>query len=456
MTKTLLPFSQGLQNMLLNPQVNKQEDFIKIVSGENSIMIHPLIADYFSRLIASRHFNDPTAVVFDFTSCKSLFTSEMLTILENIVNCKSVTLNDDLGYKLRLIAIKLDCKELYQKVDELFPFFKSQNINEEVIQYIDYICDFYHYKMFPNDYVNCDQIIERIAQNFFIIDENNLIKLPKTILFLIISNDKFRSKNEDSLFDLIIRKLDSNDEDDSFDENQLLEQIHFEYLSPNNFKIFIHRIDIMSGQLWNNIRNYMETSFHQKTEVSKRYIMEFKFDGKKENAFKGIINYLTIMSNGNVCSKNVIKITVSSLFKAANRSIEAIVDLENKETYMQFDYRIDYQKGRPFIIYDLCNFKINIEQYSMRSKNAEPKENHMMNWNIEVSNDGQNWKMIDYRTNETSLCNYMAQNTFTVKNKLDSNEFYRYVRFYQTGVDSKGEFYGCISALEFFGSIICI
>ena len=46
----------------------------------------------------------------------------------------------------------------------------------------------------------------------------------------------------------------------------------------------------------------------------------------------------------------------------------------------------------------------------------------------------------------------MAQNTFEVKNKV--NEFYRYVRFYQTGVDSEGEFYGCISALEFFGSII--
>ena len=39
----------------------------------------------------------------------------------------------------------------------------------------------------------------------------------------------------------------------------------------------------------------------------------------------------------------------------------------------------------------------------MRSRNAEPKENHMKNWNIEVSNNEQDWILIDDRRNETSL-----------------------------------------------------
>lgn len=206
--------------------------------------------------------------------------------------------------------------------------------------------------MYPNDYIDYNQIIENIAQNFYLIDENYLIKLPKTILHLVISKNNFRSKNEDSLFNLLVRKLDQNDEEDSFDKNQFLEQINFEYLSPNNFDILIHRIDKVSGQLWNNIVHYMLFNFHQTNvnklnQLSRSYIYQFEFDEKK----KMNINHLTLMCNGNIGTKNVIKLKVSSLFKAQSRSIEAIVDLKNTTTYMQFDHKIDQPNGRSFIIY---------------------------------------------------------------------------------------------------------
>ena len=113
--------------------------------------------------------------------------------------------------------------------------------------------------------------------------------------------------------------MEQDDEDDSFDCNQFLEQIRFQFLSPEKFECFMNLIDNdkISGQLWSNIKSYMISNFQQKNKIehnhlSKRYVYYFDYDGKRENAFKGIINELTLISNGNICTKNVVKLTVSS------------------------------------------------------------------------------------------------------------------------------------------------
>lgn len=62
-------------------------------------------------------------------------------------------------------------------------------------------------------YYNYNNIIDYIAANFHRIEKSKLLPLPKSILFLIISNNKLKLYNENSFFDFIqqIFKTDENE-----------------------------------------------------------------------------------------------------------------------------------------------------------------------------------------------------------------------------------------------------
>ena len=47
-----------------------------------------------------------------------------------------------------------------------------------------------------------------------------------------------------------------------------------------------------------------------------------------------------------------------------------------------------------------------------------------------------------------------ASNTFKISNQLESDDFYRYLRIRQTGVNTHNENEFRFSAIDFFGSIL--
>lgn len=58
---------------------------------------------------------------------------------------------------------------------------------------------------------------------------------------------------------------------------------------------------------------------------------------------------------------------------------------------------------------------------------------------------------MDERTNDMSLNYNDKTNTFLINN---SQEYYRYIRLFQTGPGTYGVDCICISALEYFGTLI--
>lgn len=79
----------------------------------------------------------------------------------------------------------------------------------------------------------------------------------------------------------------------------------------------------------------------------------------------------------------------------------------------------------------------------------------MKNWVIEGSNTGQNdWKILDSQNNVTCLDDKSVIHTFDIKEKLSNDEYYRFLRLRQTGPSSVNYYQLCLSALEYFGSII--
>ena len=75
---------------------------------------------------------------------------------------------------------------------------------------------------------------------------------------------------------------------------------------------------------------------------------------------------------------------------------------------------------------------------------------------IEGSNSDRNddWKILNSRINESCLNDRLAENTFKIQNDLKKNEFYRYLRIRQTGLNWKGTSQLIFNSLECFGTII--
>lgn len=78
---------------------------------------------------------------------------------------------------------------MFSKLDELF----EKKISEE-LEFVSFL---------DMNFWNPSKSIECIASNFFLIDKEKIIDLPKTVFYSILTNDKLTIESEDSLLDVI-------------------------------------------------------------------------------------------------------------------------------------------------------------------------------------------------------------------------------------------------------------
>ena len=75
-------------------------------------------------------------------------------------------------------------------------------------------------------------------------------------------------------------------------------------------------------------------------------------------------------------------------------------------------------------------------------------------WIYKGSNTGENdWKTIDSQNNVDYLNWNGISHTFEIKTSNNQNEYYRYIRLKQTGLNKRNDNHLSISALEYFGKI---
>ena len=202
-TKTIIISSSGLKNITLNS--SDIEDDLILVFGDHTIQMNRIFAEFVSPIVSHIRQSDPTIqyVNFenlfsskksDFIKCTNdIFSSDIISIFRDISSGSSIEIDNSQALKLRLLSIILGNEELFNKINELFPpDFSKENISN----YVDFIQTCYPFSRFSTkfDFIG---LIDNISRNFYSIEPEKILKLPRSIQYSIISNPHLQILSED-------------------------------------------------------------------------------------------------------------------------------------------------------------------------------------------------------------------------------------------------------------------
>ena len=406
-----------------------------------------IFAEFISPKVSKIHHSDPTISSINFSDqLKGItLTENILTKFKLISQGESIDINEEESFQMKIISILLENQDLFSKLNELY----INNINETNIdQYLTNLSILS--QISPTlDFFNCSNIIDFISSHFYSLDKNKIKKLPKTVIYSIISNQKLKLESEDSLLDFIQELF----EDDDKEIIDFYEQIELSQLSENKLIQFAESFNAsnMTNHLWAKIRLCFNKK-QKNVEINKeRYklitkTIKLEYDGNKSHSMSGIIDYLTKKSGGNVSENGTVKVTSLGQY-SDDRTAKNAVDIHNTQNYYE-------TKGakNSWLIYDFGERKVHPTHYSIRTRH-DGDSNHPRNWVIEGSNSGSDndWTTLDKRQNEATLTGINTTITFDIK---EYEGYYKFLRFHQIGNSSSDNLYTAISALEYFGTLI--
>lgn len=453
--------ASGLGNVSFEIYTDQQ---FRLIAGSSEIVLLAPYFDFLSPRIAKIHAIDPTLdslMISKSEASNSLLSEEIKNVLYILIKGGKIEIDYETSLKLRIISLILENEDLYQKIEEHFPICKD-NLDPP----INYILNLYQYELYSNEFkLREDECIKFISNNFYKYDKTELLKLPKTILYLILSNEGLVIQSEDFLFDFINDIFASNtNEDPEIEISSFYELIDIYFLSQEIFILFINhlKIDQINSQIWKTIQNTLTmklSSVNQRKHSNHVHKVYCPFNGKDK--FNGIIKYLSKECKGNVVDKGVVKINYARQGQIKwEKPIQSgdpreVADLDNMVKY--FDSCITHNNvGINYLKYDFIDKKIKLTSYSAKSRPDWGKGGaHLMDWFIEGTNDDsndQNWVRLDTKSNDHSIDDEGAENVFEISNKITKNDFFR---FFRIGCikNSYGNNAIVLTAFEFFGTL---
>jgi hypothetical protein len=105
----------------------------------------------------------------------------------------------------------------------------------------------------------------------------------------------------------------------------------------------------------------------------------------------------------------------------------------------------------PWLAINFLNRKVIVEGYSIRSYSGQKGYAHLKSWDVEVSNNQEEWKVIDSVRDCEEMNNEKAEVYFPVKEKV--SEAYQYVRFRMVGQSWSGADFMVLRGIELFGIV---
>lgn len=189
---------------------------------------------------------------------------------------------------------------------------------------------FSYYFSENSDKFNYTNIINFISSHLYLIESNQLIHLPKSLLYSLISNPNLKVKSEDPLFNFIhdiFAKTDTEKphtpENEDYDYNLITfyELIEPKNLSSAKFCEFLRSLNLneLTNSVWQKLCNtFLVKNYDQKQSNdnnNNRYVENhpsFEFDGDPQHRFEGIIRELTRRGGGNVQDIGTVKVTAST------------------------------------------------------------------------------------------------------------------------------------------------
>lgn len=449
--------ASGLKNIVFSSYGN---DNFRFLIGKDEIQIQRFFADFISPYVSHIHQSDPTIESISLNNLiryekqediKNIITSDLIENLKHISSGYNIEIDKEMCYKLQIISILLGNEELYFEMRKLFPpkSDKKDNLDSilEVLEFLN--LDSIQFPIFN------DTFFEDIYGHFDSIDKNKLLNLPKSVLYSIISSQNLKISSTDSLFDFI-NKFFSNrkdDRDDSIDKLNLIsfyELLDIQKLSQKKFQEFIDAIVLedMTFELWSKLKECFKSNFLSEQTENSKVEVKIEYDNNPNNRFKGIITHLGKGNPKSVVESGIVNVSGSSFIGEGYQASNAI-DYKGKSSTQYYTQNLPDQ----WLCFDFKERKVKPSHYSVRSHASRSSWYNVQSWCVEGSNNGSTWVTLDTHSGDRSLDGNDASNTFEIPNNSNSSDFYRYLRFRQTGSNTCGNNTLILTALEYFGII---
>lgn len=199
----------GLQNIL-----REDIEYFTFKFGHHELKMDKIFAEFLSPTVSKIHLSDPTVdclnfeymLTSEFPNYDEFFTDDIFDILQKISRGYLVDVKNEQAMKLIVISRLIGNKELENKILDLNydSFENSPNFYFAYFQLLEYLND-------PMLKINHEQLLDEIAESFSSLERSELLEVPKSILYQIISNKNLKVLSEDDLFDFIIDAFDKND-----------------------------------------------------------------------------------------------------------------------------------------------------------------------------------------------------------------------------------------------------
>jgi hypothetical protein len=271
-----------------------------------------------------------------------------------------------------------------------------------------------------------------IASHFSEFTIDALQDLKPSELEEIVGNEQLCLDNEDYLFDFLV-ELGS-------DYLSLVGYVQLEFLTPESIDQFFNTVsysDVDKCVCSNICRRARHELVYDANEIP---LNRFKSIIRlPDSRFSGLIAHLTSVCGGNVHERGLVEITCSS--NSYNNCWQVV-------NYDWNGYWYSSNSANSWIQFDFKNREISLTHYTLKSDGESG--NHLLQWTLAGSRDGQTWGSIDARDTQDLNGKFITK-TYSCSVSSDGSRFYRYIRLTQTGKNSTGQDFLQLGNVEFFG-----
>lgn len=430
------------------PLKTYDNDFTFVINGDE-FKTSRIISDLLSPKICKLHLTDPTIDSFIINTHQR---GNFYNIL-NLINFNLSTISDEeLPFILEVFTI-LEIESIEYK-------FKDENEELTINNVFSRIKNHEKLKFFSK---RLSSEIDFISSRFYEICETKkeeLKSLSIDTIDKIINNEKLELDSEDQLLHFV-NELFVTNSNYSF----LYEYVQFENISCEMMKEFIsiYDIDFMNCAVWKSISMRLEKEVKIEKKVKNRHLYKktnencksnsnsnsnkgIKFEPSNDNSFSGILNHLRKKSNGNI--ENEVNITASSIYNNdARHQPRNVVCYENNGN----EFYSKNQEGN-WLCFDFKEHRIIPTDYTIKSYDCIENYRCTKSWVIEISNDNENWEVIDEENNCSYVNGKLRMHTFHIQKP--PNKESRYIRIKSTSQCWNGEYYFNIGKFEIYGTLI--
>jgi hypothetical protein len=157
-----------------------------------------------------------------------------------------------------------------------------------------------------------------------------------------------------------------------------------------------------------------------------------------------LISHLTELCGGNVHAKGLVAISSSS------NAYHQCWDVVN---YDWNNYWYTNSSPNSWIQFEFKDRLVSLSHYALKSDGHG--DNHLLQWALQGSVDGNSWTDLDRRNTQELNGNYVTKIFPCEQHESSSTpHFYRYIRLMQTGKESYGYDYLMLGNFECFGCMV--